>query len=70
MLLCLARLLRTMARMSKPYDATGKDLLTSYPTDWLHFLDLPAPGVEVIDTDLSTVTAASDRVLKVLDAEP
>jgi hypothetical protein len=56
--------------MSKPYDATLKDLIADYPADWLRFLGLPAPGVEVIDSDLSTVTAASDKVLKVLDAEP
>ena len=56
--------------MSKPYDATGKDLIADYPADWLRFLGRTAPGVEVIDTDLSTVTAASDKVLKVLDADP
>src|SRR5205823_4483427 len=66
----LAQLVRTMAPMSKPYDAAGKDLVAGYPIDWVCFLDRPAPAVEVIDTDLSTVTAASDKVLKVLDVEP
>ena len=52
--------------MSKPYDATTKDLLTERPRDLLAFLGLPVADdyeVEAIDADLSTVTAAADKIL-------
>ena len=59
--------------MSKPYDATTKDLLTARPRDLLTFLGLPDAAryeVEAIDTDLSTVTAAADKILRVNAPEP
>jgi predicted transposase YdaD len=57
--------------MSKPFDATLKDLIAAYPRDWLAFLGAPAAGgVEVIDADISTVSAAVDKVLRVLDPVP
>jgi hypothetical protein len=54
--------------MSKPFDATLKELVTSYPVDWLTQLGVPitAPP-EVLTADLSTVTAAADTLLKVGD---
>lgn len=57
--------------MSKPFDATSKDLLEAGPADWLAFLHRPpAERVEVIDSDLSTVSAAADKVLRVHDPDP
>ena len=58
--------------MSKPYDATTKDLLTERPRDLLAFLGLPAADyeVEAIDADLSTVTAAADKILRIGGPEP
>lgn len=54
--------------MPKPFDATLKELVTSYPADWLTQLGVPitAPP-EVLDTDLSVVTAAADTLIKVGD---
>src|SRR5436190_21990283 len=52
--------------MPKPFDATLKDLLEANPADWLVFLGGPrAEHVEVMDADVSTVTAAADKVLLV-----
>jgi hypothetical protein len=54
--------------MPKPFDATLKELVTTYPQDWAAHLGLPASSpVEVIDADLAAVTAGADRVLQVLD---
>jgi predicted transposase YdaD len=56
--------------MSKPFDATLKDLIQSYPGDFLAALDEPATGlVEALNVDLSTLTAASDVVLRRADGE-
>jgi hypothetical protein len=52
--------------MSKPFDATLKELVTCYPVDWLAQLGVPVTAPpEVVDADLSTVTAAADTLLKV-----
>jgi hypothetical protein len=52
--------------MAKPFDATLKELVEAYPHDWLIQLGLPASlPIEVIDADLSTVTAQADKVLRV-----
>ena len=56
--------------MSKPYDSTTKFLLESRPADWLPYLGLPPHEVEVIDADLSTVTQAADRMLRVQASVP
>ena len=51
--------------MSKPFDATLKDLICSYPADWLAQLGVPvAEPLEVISADLSTVTAAADTLIR------
>ena len=56
--------------MSKPFDATLKDLIQTYPADFLAALDEPAPGpVEAVNVDLSTLTAAADVVLRRADGE-
>jgi predicted transposase YdaD len=57
--------------VSKPYDATAKDLLELDPAAWTRFVGADAPvGVELIDSELSTITAAADKVVRVLGAEP
>ena len=48
--------------MSHPFDAILKHLPEDYPQDWARFAGIRAP-VAVIDADVSTVTAAADKVL-------
>ena len=58
--------------MSKPYDATGKELLQTDPVGWAAFLGVarPAGRIHLIDSELSTVTAAADKVIRIEDAQP
>lgn len=56
--------------MSKPFDAATKRLVESQPAAWLEYAGLPSLEVEVIDTDVSTVTAAADKVLRVKEPDP
>jgi predicted transposase YdaD len=51
--------------MSKRFDATSKAMLEVRPADWPTFLGVAARAVEVVDADVSTVTAATDKVLLV-----
>jgi predicted transposase YdaD len=52
--------------MSHPIDANVKHLVTEWLPDWLPLSGRRADGpVEVIDADLSTVTAQADKVLRV-----
>jgi hypothetical protein len=52
--------------MPLAFDATLKDLVRSYPRDWLAGLGFPASDpVEVLTPDLSTLTAFTDVVLRV-----
>ena len=52
--------------MAKSFDATTKDLLEADPVAWMAYLGLHPQGtVEVIDSDLSTVTAEADKVFRV-----
>lgn len=55
--------------MSKPFDATPKGLVEIRPLDWPAFLGVVARAVEVVDADVSTVTAAADKVLLVRTVE-
>ena len=49
--------------MSKPFDATLKDLGADYPIDYLTLFDRPPVGpLRRINVDLSTVTTAGDVV--------
>jgi predicted transposase YdaD len=53
------------------FDATLKDLLEAGPADWLSWLrGMSGRQVRLIDADVSTVTAAADKVLWVDDSEP
>ena len=59
--------------MSKPFDATTRQLIELGPADWLAYLGIPVADpsrVTVIDSDLSTVTAEADRVIRVADPRP
>src|SRR5712691_8169529 len=56
--------------MPQPFDATTKDLVELHPEDWLAYLGLPSAPVEVVDADVSTVSAAADKVLRVLEPTP
>lgn len=53
--------------MSKPYDATSKDLIETDPAGWVAFLGgaVPPAAVGVIDADLSTVSTDADKVIRV-----
>jgi hypothetical protein len=57
--------------MAKPFDATTKELFQADPVALLAYLGLhPAGPVEVIDANLSTVTAEADTVYRVSGPEP
>jgi predicted transposase YdaD len=57
--------------MPHPFDATTKHLVEDRLADWLPLSSRPADGpVRVIDSDLATVTAAADRVLRVEGPTP
>lgn len=54
--------------MPKPFDATLKELIETFPDHWLAGLGVPVAGpVEVLSPDLATVTAAADALLRVGD---
>lgn len=52
--------------MPKPFDATLKELIRRFPSDWLALLGVPItePPV-VLSAELSTVTAAADTLIRV-----
>lgn len=52
--------------MAKQYDATFKHLVELHPADWLAYTGLP-PGTAVgtVEAELSSITAAADKVLRV-----
>jgi hypothetical protein len=54
--------------MPKPFDATLKSLIRNHPADWLRHLGVPitAPP-QVLDADLSAVSAAADTLIRVGD---
>ena len=59
--------------MSKPFDATMRELFELEPTAWLEFLGSPVSDpspVKVIDSNVSTVTADADKVVWVEGADP
>jgi predicted transposase YdaD len=49
--------------VSKPFDASPKALLQYRPADWPAFIGVNAISVDIVDADISTVTAAADKVL-------
>lgn len=57
--------------MSHPYDASTKYLVQTRLADWLPLCGRTTnAAVEVVDSDLATVTAAADRVLCVQENPP
>lgn len=58
--------------MSKPYDATSKDLIETDPAGWVAFLGcaVPTSAVSLVDADVSTVTTDADKVIRVEQPEP
>ena len=57
--------------MAKRYDAATKHLVEVDPGAWLRYLGLtPAGPVEVVNVELSTVTAEADQVVRVDEAQP
>src|SRR5687768_4702170 len=58
--------------MSKPFDATTKELLESDPAGWVTFLGHPtdARDANLIDADVSTVTSDADKVIRVATPSP
>jgi hypothetical protein len=52
--------------VATPYDSTLKHLIDTYPQDWARFLGAPADArIEVVESDLSTLTLEADKVLRV-----
>ena len=57
--------------MPKPFDATTKYLLQVDPAAWLAVASLVPDGVvTLLDTDLSTVSAAADALIRIDGPEP
>ena len=57
--------------MSKPYDVSVKDILTRRPATWVPFVSDRTPDrIEISDTDVSRVSAATDKVIRVFDPDP
>lgn len=55
-----------ISTLSKPFDATAKHLLSVDPAAWLTFAALVPDGpMPLLDTDLATVSAAADGVIRV-----
>lgn len=58
-------------RAPKAYDATLKHLVEARPADWLSYLGLPiGTQIGAVDADVSSVSAAADKVLRVDGPEP
>jgi hypothetical protein len=59
--------------MAKPLDATLRNLFDLEPAAWLEVFGAPVPDpglVRVIDSNLSTVTAETDKLVRVGGPEP
>lgn len=61
----------TQKRSPKRYDATLKELVETYPADWIAQFGLSVSDpIDVIDADLSTVTTVSDKILCIQAPSP
>lgn len=54
--------------MSKPFDATTKQIVDTDPLAWVRLLDLPGGKAKLIDSDFS-LTAQADRLIKVTNPD-
>src|SRR5438132_6231719 len=50
--------------MERRFDATLKGLLEDAPADWPRLLGITDARVRVIDADISTISGAADKVLR------
>jgi predicted transposase YdaD len=54
-----------------PFDVSAKELVWDDPATWLIRFDIgPVGPVEVIDSDITTLTASADKVIRVGGEEP
>jgi hypothetical protein len=53
----------------KPFDASTKFLVELAPEDWIAFLRLPQGQTDLVEADLSTITAAGDKIVRVETAD-
>lgn len=57
--------------MFNPYDSATKALIEERPADWLGLAGFAPRGpIEVINADLTTITSAADKVIRVADEVP
>lgn len=56
--------------MAKSFDAAVKDLIERHPADWLRFFGVAATTLHVLDADLSTISAAADKIYRIDEPEP
>lgn len=57
--------------MPGPYDSTTRYLVETFPRDWLRLLGIRVTGpVELVDTNLATVTMEADKVLRLEEPTP
>src|SRR5947209_8579570 len=57
--------------MGKGFDAATKHLIEGHPADWLAYAGLPpATKLRVIDSDLSAITTAADKLIQVDEPQP
>lgn len=60
-----------VGRPYKPFDVTVKQLVEADPAGWLRYIgSAPSGPVRVIDSDLSTLLIAADKVIRVDEVEP
>jgi len=53
------------------FDVSAKELVWDDPSAWLERLEIrPRGPIEVIDSDITTLTAAADKVVKVGGPDP
>jgi hypothetical protein len=59
--------------MRKKYDATLRELYELEPANWMEFLGIPFPDpdlVQVVDSNVSTVSAEADKVVRIGGPNP
>jgi len=57
--------------MPHPFDAVNKHMIQAHPADFNDYAGLPAgTSVRVVDADLSTISAAADKLILVDGPEP
>lgn len=54
----------------KPFHISSKKLIQDYSEDWLRFSGVTSTHFEIIDTDLSTVVASSDKAFSLRGEKP